>query len=318
MAMTSDSLATIQRYYKTHTHKQIAEMVGVSHHAVRNACSENGWIKRDDQWSDADIAKLIAWYVRPGCQARDTLKLDALAKELGRQKSNVCRKAKTLGLTDLARPIALEETRRQRSRLAKQAIARNGHPRGALGMKHSAETLKVISEKSKQAWADQKKRPILGVLKRVKTVRTNLARYGVASPVQGINNGRNVYSRCRRGVREDLGFFVRSRWEANYARYLKWLQSQGAISAWEYEPITFRFDGVGRGPYTYKPDFKVVGNDGSVWFHEVKGWMDSASKGKIKRFAKFYPQHELVIVDAKQYRAIASKLSGVIPNWESE
>jgi hypothetical protein len=119
-------------------------------------------------------------------------------------------------------------------------------------------------------------------------------------------------------VREDLGIFVRSRWEANYARYLKWLEARGDIAAWEYEPLTFRFEGVSRGPYTYKPDFKVVETDGTVAFHEVKGWMDSASRGKLKRFAKFYPAQKLVVIDQASYRSIARQVSSVIPNWEHE
>ena len=33
--------------------------------------------------------------------------------------------------------------------------------------------------------------------------------------------------------------FFRSRWEANYARYLEWLCSIGQIAKWEHEPQTF-------------------------------------------------------------------------------
>src|SRR3990172_2886201 len=49
------------------------------------------------------------------------------------------------------------------------------------------------------------------------------------------------------GTRTDLGFYVRSSWEANYARYLKWLQSNGEIIEWHYEPDTFNFDSIKRG-----------------------------------------------------------------------
>lgn len=293
-------------------------MIGRSKHCVRNLCSRKGWITRDDHWTDQEIAKLIAWYQRPGANGKDTLHLQTLAAELGREKANVCRKAKVLGLTKQSRKIRTAESKRKMSERAKKYIRDNGHPRGALGLKHSLETRKVLGEKSRKGWERQKKRPILMHLKRVQTVKTNLERYGVASPVQVFNQGRNVYSRCKRGVREDLGFFVRSRWEANYARYLIWMKARGEISSWEYEPTTFRFDGVSRGPYTYKPDFLVVENDGRRAYHEVKGWMDSASRSRLKRFAKFYPEHTMVVVDAKAYREIQRKLSTVIPNWESE
>lgn len=316
MATTAQQARAVQQMYLTHSHKNIAAAVGLSVNVVRNLCHERGWIKRDDYWTDADIAKLIEWYMRPGGSGKDTLKLATLAEEMGRCKANVCRKARSLGLTSLRRRVMLEDTKSRLSAQAKQAIAKHGHPRGALGMKHTPETLAVLSEKSKACWKRQKEKPLLLAASKAKMVRTRIERYGTASPVHLINNGQSVYSRCRRGVREDLGFFVRSRWEANYARYLKWLQANGHIASWEYEPEVFRFHGVGRGPYTYKPDFSVTDNAGTVVYHEVKGWMDSASKGKIKRFQKFYPQHTLAVIDAKAYREIERKMSTIIPHWE--
>jgi hypothetical protein len=88
------------------------------------------------------------------------------------------------------------------------------------------------------------------------------------------------------------------------------------IRSWEYEPHVFRFEGVTRGPYTYTPDFRVTTKDGSVEWHEVKGWMDSESRGKLKRFAKFYPDEKLVLVDGRVYRDIEKKVSTIIPGWE--
>jgi hypothetical protein len=314
--LSAKDLAVIEQNYRLRTHAEIAAMIGRSTSCVRSACSRKGWLTRDDYWSDQDLAKLISWYARPGSDGRDTLNLDGLASELGRDKANVCRKARSLGLTNQGRALRTKEARKKASDNSKKSIREKGHPRGALGMKHSEETLRVLSEKSRSAWAERKKRPILMHLTRQKTVQTNIDRYGVALPAHALNKGANVYSRCRRGVREDLGIFVRSRWEANYARYLKFLQERGDIAAWEYEPTTFRFEGVGRGPYTYKPDFKVVSATGAVEYHEVKGWMDSASRGKIKRFAKFYPDLKLVVIEQKLYRQIEKAVSSVIAHWE--
>ena len=315
-SLTAEQLATIERHYRTHTHQQIADMIGRSRHCVRNACSKNGWTTRDDAWTDSELQQLIAWYARPGCRGKDTLNLQQLADSVGRCKANVCRKARALGLTSLTRKIDKEQTRLALSERSKQQIAERGHPRGALGMKHGEETKRRISEKSRKAWDQMRGRPLLIADRAARTAQTNLQRYGTACPLQAKNNGANVYSRCKRGVREDLGFFVRSRWEANYARYLKWLEQRGDIAAWEYEPITFRFEGVSRGPYTYMPDFKVIEKNGSVAYHEVKGWMDSGSRSRLKRFAKFYPSHTLLVIDAKAYRQIEQKLSSVIPHWE--
>ena len=268
-------------------------------------------------WTDKEIAKLISWYSRPNAAGRDTLGLAEIAAELGRDKANVCRKARALGLTNKSRTIVSAETKKQLSQRAKAQIASKGHPRGALGIKHSEKTKRAIAKKSRAAWKEMKAMPLLLAGRRTKTVRTNLQRYGVACPAHAINAGRNVYSRCRRGTREDLGFFVRSRWEANYARYLKWLEANGQIAAWKYEPTTFRFEGVSRGPYTYKPDFLVIEKDGTRAYHEVKGWMDSASRSRLKRFAKFYPDERIVVIDQAAYRQIERKLSSVIRHWES-
>ena len=130
-----------------------------------------------------------------------------------------------------------------------------------------------------------------------------------------MKNNTNIYSNAKRGVRDDLGYFVRSGWEANYARYLKWLVSKNQIKCFEYEPDTFWFEEIKRGVRSYLPDFKVTNNDGSIEYHEVKGYMDDKSKTKIARMAKYYPQIKLIIVDKKYYNSI-KKISRMIPNWE--
>lgn len=125
------------------------------------------------------------------------------------------------------------------------------------------------------------------------------------------------YTRGHGGKREDLdNRYFRSSWEANYARYLNWLVSQGTIAAWEYEPQTFVFHGVTRGVLTYTPDFRVIDHDGSYEWHEVKGWMDDKSKAKLKRMAKFYPSERIIIIGKDEYQAV-KKWSRLIDNWET-
>lgn len=138
----------------------------------------------------------------------------------------------------------------------------------------------------------------------------------IASPPYRRNE--NTYSRTRGGKREDLGgLFLRSAWEANYARYLNWLVKQGQITEWQYEPRTFEFP-VKRGNRSYTPDFMVVLPDGRVEWHEVKGWMDDNSRVKLKRFAKHYPDERLVLIDEASYRAIAKQVRALIHGWEGK
>ena len=118
------------------------------------------------------------------------------------------------------------------------------------------------------------------------------------------------------GIRSDLGIFVRSSWEANYARYLTFLVGLGEIQGWEYEAETFEFEAIKRGTRSYTPDFKVTNNNGSVEYHEVKGWMDPKSKTKLKRMAKYYPDIRIVVIGSDEYKAISRECRRLVPNWE--
>lgn len=123
--------------------------------------------------------------------------------------------------------------------------------------------------------------------------------------------------RAKGGKRKDLNdLFVRSGWEANYARYLNWLVAQGAIQGWLYEPETFEFENVRKGTRFYTPDFKVFNNDGTFEFHEIKGYMDQKSRTKIKRMRKYYPLIRLVVIDSVAYKGIAKTMKSIVPNWE--
>lgn len=118
------------------------------------------------------------------------------------------------------------------------------------------------------------------------------------------------------GKRDDIGIYVRSSWEANYCRYLNFLVGHDKIEKWEYEPEAFIFHGVERNPLSYTPDFKVTFKGGRIEWHEVKGWMDSNSRSKLKRMAKFYPEVKILVIGPAEYKAIA-RWSAIIPGWET-
>ncbi len=118
------------------------------------------------------------------------------------------------------------------------------------------------------------------------------------------------------GTRKDLGLYVRSSWEANYARYLDWLRKNGAIYSWAYEPKIFRFPGIQRGCIDYKPDFAVKDHkDGPTVWHEVKGYMDQRSRTKLKRMAKYFPDEKIILIQKKDMMQIKNKV-GALLNWE--
>jgi hypothetical protein len=95
--------------------------------------------------------------------------------------------------------------------------------------------------------------------------------------------------------------YFRSGWEVKVALYLQMLLEGLKIRNWEHEPRTFWFEEIKRGVRSYKPDFKITQLDGTHYWVEVKGYMDKKSATKIKRFKKYYPNEELVVLDAKWF-----------------
>lgn len=106
---------------------------------------------------------------------------------------------------------------------------------------------------------------------------------------------------------------MKSSYEFIYAAFLELLVKSGTISDWEYETDLFWFEGIKRGTNNYTPDFKIFNTDGSVEYHEVKGYMDAKSKTKLKRMKKYHPDVKIVVVDGSFFR----KHKRVLMSYES-
>jgi hypothetical protein len=195
-----------------------------------------------------------------------------------------------------------KDVRARLSQQMKEFHENNPHPRGMLGKKHSQKTKNAISafHKGKAIPRDRVE----------KQMATKFHRYGTLAPKVSRGNWKSAW--------HEIGgkkFFARSKWEANYAYFLEWQKLQNIILEWDHEPITFWFKGIKRGVVSYLPDFKVVMPDGSVEFHEIKGWMDKRSATKIKRMSKYHPTVILKVIDAKRYSVLNRQLSGLVPGW---
>lgn len=300
------------------SHAELAAELDRTVKSVRSRCWRLRLVEPND-WSEREIEVLKAAY--KDAAAGESIGLDSLAQSLGRHKTNICRKARELGLTDQSRKKVLvtkervrkyatdEELRAAISERSKRYIAENGHPRGALGMKHSQATKDAISRANHDWWAslseDQKSDHILKAIKGKRDAGIPFAK-----------GARGSWKAAWREIGGQRCFF-RSRWEANYARYLEWLRARGDIASWEHEAQTFWFEGIKRGVVSYLPDFKVVTPGGAVEWHEVKGWMDARSKTTIARMGRYHPKEKLVVIQQKQYDEIRRKLSTMIPDWEA-
>ena len=94
--------------------------------------------------------------------------------------------------------------------------------------------------------------------------------------------------------------YFRSRWEANYARYLGFYEPPETLRSGS---TSQRHSGLRlpRGCALFCPDFRVTENDGRVTYHEVKGWMDDRSVTKIKRMRIYHPSVKLIVIEKKGY-----------------
>ncbi len=314
-AWSIGEIEKLKTLYEKLPHDEIGELIGKSEAAVRNKCYRLKLRKKEKEWTDEECAKVQAAYSSGGYV--DTV---AFAESIGRSLHSVHVKVSRLGYGNHSRQLVQERKvrtpmfqtkealRAYKSKQAAEWIKKNGHPRGALGMKHSDETKKALSISSTKAAArmtDEQR-----IKKTMKAMKTRAA------------NGTDVFPRpgasWKAGWREIGGVnnYYRSRWEANYARYLQWLVEKGQIKEWMHEPVTFWFEGVKRGCVSYLPDFWVRENDGSESYHEVKGWMDDRSKTKIRRMAKYHPKVNLIVIDSKGYNALRKSVQGLVSGWE--
>lgn len=109
-----------------------------------------------------------------------------------------------------------------------------------------------------------------------------------------------------KGFREDLGHFVRSAWEADYARVLVYLGVE-----YQYEPRTFTLDNSGQ-LITYTPDFYILSENRFV---EIKGYMRELDALKIRLFREQYPEYNFSLIERSEFAELAMKYKGLV-QWE--
>ena len=314
--MNFDIEKLYEAYLRTGSVHRAATEFNTTGETVRQKLIKAGKKLIRSKWTDGEIQAVKRAYASP-----TGFDLPLLAKMIGRTYDGVACKADELGLcSERGKQIVTARARENISLAQKEVNSRpgvvekraqmvsahhkaHGHPRGMLGKTHSQSARDAISAGN----TGKVPTPESKILR----MKTRLARYGTMSP----NVKRGSWKAAWRvigGIRK----FYRSAWEANYARYLEYQKQHGLIKDWKHETETFWFDGIARGCVCYLPDFKITNNDGTVEFHEVKGWMDARSKTKIRRMAKYHPTVQLKVFDSKWYRANSRNLAGLIREWE--
>jgi len=295
----------IESYFRLKNVWLVAKEVGLCGQSVHERIKRMGLETSYKWWTEDDdyfLREHYNNYLLAG-------KLQELADKMGRPKTSICTKAKKLGLTDISR---------QKKLLANFVPtikpghwSKNKHPKGMKDKKHTKETIDLLSKINKQNQQKINDDPDKRAAISKKTIQTKHERGNLINPRQ-----KQTWKADWREIGGKRKYF-RSRWEANYARYLEFLKVQKQISDWEHECEVFWFEGIKRGCVSYLPDFKVTELNGMFTYHEVKGWMDDRSKTKIRRMELYHPDVILKIIDAKWFKANNRTLMSIIYGWET-
>ena len=84
--------------------------------------------------------------------------------------------------------------------------------------------------------------------------------------------------------------------EEAYSRTLQERKLRGEIHHWQFEAMALRL----ADRTTYTPDFFIIMADGSIVFHEVKGFWQGTGRVKIKVAAELHPWFEFTAVQLKK------------------
>lgn len=288
-----DLTALTRLYAEKRPLSEIAKILGKSRGAVLSACQRYGLAQRGRYrkvWSDEDRA-----FVEEARQRGETN--IEIAKALGVSEKSLSAKIAQwgIGLAIGSEELSAKATQRNARLWADPAHAFNQPAYREKLHAHWLDPNSIVNSAAyRQALSDRTK--------------NNPSWFLNANPSKG---------RYKGGYRADLGFYVRSRWEANIARYLRWLTEKGEVAGFEYEAETFEFHAIKRGTRSYTPDFRVHNKDGTVEYWEVKGYMDAASRTKLKRMAKYHPGVKVVLLEREEYAAIR-KWSRLIEHWDDD
>jgi len=107
--------------------------------------------------------------------------------------------------------------------------------------------------------------------------------------------------------------------EKKYSIHLDNLRAEGSIYLWRFECQKFKL----ATKTWYMPDFKVLMMDGTIEFHETKGFLTHEANAKIKICAELFPEYIFRLVKEEKTtpeikaRAKALKVKiGTLKGWD--
>ena len=295
----------ISEYKKLGNIWKVGELLGINGQYVASVLRRNGVQMNYPKFTKEDETFLINNYEMYVSEQR----LSELATILGRTKQFICRKAKGLGLTNGSRTYKLsKEQKEQKSQIAKDRIAKYGHPKGMLGKKHSVAFRDKMSKRMIQLWQEHPEKLMTEYRKKVISDNmTMMQKEGLL----------NRDSRCynTKLIINDYTYNLKSNWEFNIALYLEYLKSLNLIDKWSYESKRFTFDINEFGIRSYTPDF-FISKNGVNRIIELKGWYDERSKNKQMLMSRFYPNVVVELWNEDMYHFIEKEYKHKIDKWD--
>lgn len=88
----------------------------------------------------------------------------------------------------------------------------------------------------------------------------------------------------------------RSKLEASVAESLKRMKKKRWFKKVSYEEDIFSYF----IDYDYHPDFKITRRDGSIFYIEVKGYLDTITRRKMRSVKECHPEMELYFLFPKE------------------
>ncbi len=169
--------------------------------------------------------------------------------------------------------------------------------------KESNETIALVARKSAEKQRGISFEEKFGT-DRAREIKEMLSRrfHGSGNPMFGKKSPHK-----KRGFREDIGHYVRSSWEADFARILRMHRIK-----YEYEPRTFTIIRKNSEKLSYTPDFYTPHDN---TFYEIKGWMRDLDQEKISLFQDQYPEYRFILIDTTKFAELAMQYKDLV-KWE--
>jgi len=278
---------------------------------VYNLIASNGWYIKAS--ADHKFLTDKGWKKLSNLKKGDRVLLKRRAKHLiynecscGRQisgqkegKSNFCYRCSAKYYKNPSKPQVRERIKRARLRYYQNG----GEPWNKGKNKLNSEILRETGKKIGRALEGRTLEEIHGAenAKRLRRLLSERMRgeknhmFGKQSPHR------------KGGFRNDLGHYVRSSWEADFARVLVHLGLR-----YEYEPCSFKIILSDGKAANYTPDFFIPSENK---YYEIKGWMHDLDKDKIDCFRSQHPKKCLEVISATKFAEFELKYKNLV-KWE--